>query len=127
LAPTELDSLLAALVEPDNAADMCPPGFKYQKLQHCAIGLPIAEMKEVRQGNRIVSVPTPESRKRARAAETIRFECLDRTSPLAVEIFESHARAVSEYQRSLVPAKSAAPAEPANDSLSSRPIRIIRR
>jgi hypothetical protein len=121
---------LLSLLEPDAAGDTSlPPCYRWGKLSDMAVAGPVPEMKSAKRGNRIVSVPTFESVKTARAAATIRWPILDRNHPEGAEqIWQAHAVECMERQRELAAKPSVTMAKPAgDDSLSSRPIRIIRR
>jgi hypothetical protein len=124
----DAERLLSLLIEGDTASDL-EPGWKYNRPMSMLITAPVVEYQTVQRGNKVVKVLTPESRKLLKAYDSMRWPVLDTRDPeLASSIWQQHAVACMEYQRGLVPAKSAAPAEPTNDGgMTSRPIRIIRR
>jgi hypothetical protein len=126
VAPTELDALLQALEEPQADATL-PPGWKWGRLADAGIAGPIATMKMVKQRNTLVSVPTPESVRLAREVKTLRWPVLDTRDPDAVGIWQQHALAVQEYQRSLKPAPRVTMAEPAGDGGMTSRILVVRR
>ena len=94
------DERLLNLLEPQADATL-PPGYRWGRLADAGIGPPVAELRTVRRGNRIVTIPTAESLRIARAWETIRWPILDRSSPLAVDIWQEHAAQCLERQREL--------------------------
>jgi hypothetical protein len=121
----EQSERLLNLLEPQQDASL-PPGWVHGRLADMAIGPPVADMKAVRKGNRIISVPTPESVKLARAAATIRWPVLDLRSPEEAErIWSQHALAVHAEQDRL--RQKNAPKVAASPEYSGqRPLRVVR-
>jgi hypothetical protein len=118
---------LLSLIEGDTAADASlPPGWKWGRLADAGIGGPIADMKPSRRGNKIISLPSRESLATLKSAASLRWPVIERSAE-GEAAWSAMSAACMEYQRGLIPAKRMNTVEPAgDDSVSSRPIRIIR-
>ena len=119
----ENDERLLSLIEPQADASM-PKGFISGRLADAGIGLPIVEVVAARRGNKIVSVPAPQSLKVMRAAETLRWPVIERSpdGEIAWAAMSEEVHAEQERMRAAMAPKTATARPDSDAAISSRPM-----